>query len=180
MIFQALEANNAPINIERLWLLGKFVHGLLELVSAVKRMECKVHGMLRLFTFPHMLYLKCYNSICHCAQSLCSCTAEQLTFFKLILFFWFQVKTRLASDSGMSFTEFAYQLLQGYDFHHLFREEGVRVQIGGSDQWGNITAGTDLIRKLWNNEEELPLDAYGLTFPLLVGRSICGIISYIG
>lgn len=80
----------------------------------------------------------------------------------------FQVKTRLASDSGISYTEFTYQLLQGYDFNHLFRNEGVRVQIGGSDQWGNITAGTDLIRKLWDDENESAPDSYGLTFPLLV------------
>ena len=57
------------------------------------------------------------------------------------------VKSRLSSEDGMSFTEFSYQLLQGWDFAHLHREHGVRVQIGGSDQWGNITAGTDLIRK---------------------------------
>jgi tyrosyl-tRNA synthetase len=58
------------------------------------------------------------------------------------------VRSRMESESGISFTEFAYQLLQGYDFVHLCREHGVRVQIGGSDQWGNITAGTDLIRRL--------------------------------
>ena len=58
------------------------------------------------------------------------------------------VKTRLDSEQGMSFTEFSYQLLQGYDFVHLFKEHDVRVQVGGSDQWGNITAGTDLIRRI--------------------------------
>ena len=52
----------------------------------------------------------------------------------------------------MSFTEFSYQLLQGYDFCHLFKEHDVRVQVGGSDQWGNITAGTDLIRRLADKE----------------------------
>lgn len=71
------------------------------------------------------------------------------------------VKARLASEEGMSFTEFTYQLLQGYDFLHLFREHGVSVQMGGSDQWGNITAGTELIRKVTGKT------AYGLTFPLL-------------
>ena len=75
------------------------------------------------------------------------------------------VKTRLDSESGMSFTEFTYQLLQGYDFAHLCKTEGVRVQAGGSDQWGNITAGTDLVRKLLG--ESAPA-CYGLTFPLLV------------
>ena len=63
------------------------------------------------------------------------------------------VKTRLESDSGMSFTEFSYQLLQGYDFCHLFKEHDVRVQVGGSDQWGNITAGTDLIRRIVDVDE---------------------------
>ncbi len=53
-----------------------------------------------------------------------------------------------AQSSGLSFTEFSYQLLQGYDFMHLYRTRDCRIQIGGSDQWGNITAGTDLIRRL--------------------------------
>ncbi|CAH8388291.1 unnamed protein product [Eruca vesicaria subsp. sativa] len=75
------------------------------------------------------------------------------------------VKTRLESEQGMSYTELSYQLLQGYDFVHLFDKEGVNVQIGGSDQWGNITAGTDLIRKILQKTEEA---AYGLTFPLLL------------
>ena len=71
------------------------------------------------------------------------------------------VKKRLDSDEGMSFTEFCYQILQGYDFYYLFREYGCRMQIGGSDQWGNITAGTDLVRKLCGDE------VYGMTFPLV-------------
>jgi tyrosyl-tRNA synthetase len=73
------------------------------------------------------------------------------------------VKSRLASQSGISFTEFSYQLLQGYDFVHLFRQHRVSVQIGGSDQWGNITAGTDLLRRL-----EPSAVVCGLTFPLLL------------
>ncbi|KAG5064176.1 hypothetical protein JHK85_005359 [Glycine max] len=73
------------------------------------------------------------------------------------------VRKRLESEQGMSYTEFTYQLLQGYDFLHLFQNEGVSVQIGGSDQWGNITAGTELIRKILQVE-----GAYGLTFPLLL------------
>lgn len=71
------------------------------------------------------------------------------------------VKTRLYSEEGISFTEFSYQILQGYDFYHLFEKMGCTIQIGGSDQWGNITAGTDLIRKVLRKE------AYGITFPLL-------------
>ena len=73
------------------------------------------------------------------------------------------VRKRLESEDGLSFTEFTYQLLQGYDFLHLFRNEDVRVQVGGSDQWGNITAGTELIRRVIRVE-----GAYGLTFPLLL------------
>lgn len=71
------------------------------------------------------------------------------------------VRSRLESEEGMSFTEFCYQLLQGYDFLYLQREYGVVLQMGGTDQWGNITGGIDLIRKV------LAKPAYGLTFPLL-------------
>lgn len=71
------------------------------------------------------------------------------------------VRTRLASESGMSFTEFSYQLLQGYDFLHLYRTEGCSIQLGGSDQWGNITAGTELVRRVGGGE------AFGLTLPLV-------------
>ncbi len=71
------------------------------------------------------------------------------------------VRARLASESGMSFTEFSYALLQAYDFLHLYDSMGCRFQIGGSDQWGNITAGTDLIRKLRGGE------AFGVTMPLV-------------
>ncbi|KAF2301719.1 hypothetical protein GH714_028768 [Hevea brasiliensis] len=76
------------------------------------------------------------------------------------------VKKRLESEQGMSYTEFTYQLLQGYDFLYLFKNEGVNVQIGGSDQWGNITAGTELIRKILQPDDGA--EAYGLTFPLLL------------
>jgi tyrosyl-tRNA synthetase len=72
------------------------------------------------------------------------------------------VRTRLAAEEGMSYTEFSYQLLQAYDFYHLFSQYGVSLQLGGSDQWGNITAGIELIRRLTGQE------AWGLTFPLLV------------
>ncbi|HSX37938.1 MAG TPA: tyrosine--tRNA ligase [Chlamydiales bacterium] len=72
------------------------------------------------------------------------------------------VKARLQSEEGMSFTEFSYQLLQGYDFHYLNHHFGVELQLGGSDQWGNITAGIEFNRKL----KEKPI--YGLTWPLLV------------
>lgn len=72
------------------------------------------------------------------------------------------VKKRLESEEGMSFTEFSYQLLQAYDFMHLYQERGVTLQVGGSDQWGNITAGIELVRKV------LGESVYGLTFPLLL------------
>lgn len=72
------------------------------------------------------------------------------------------VKKRLeAPDGGMTFTEFSYQILQGYDFLHLHDRYGCTLQIGGADQWGNITAGTDLVRRLRGRE------VYGLTFPLV-------------
>ncbi|CAN1337013.1 Tyrosine--tRNA ligase, chloroplastic/mitochondrial [Linum perenne] len=76
------------------------------------------------------------------------------------------VKKRIDSEQGMSYTEFTYQLLQGYDFLYLFQNHGVNVQIGGSDQWGNITAGTDLIRKILQPSERG--GGFGLTFPLLL------------
>ncbi|MFC1463022.1 tyrosine--tRNA ligase [Verrucomicrobiota bacterium] len=75
------------------------------------------------------------------------------------------VRGRMESDEGMSFTEFSYQVLQAYDFLHLYDSEGCSIQIGGSDQWGNITAGVDLVRKLRGAE------AYGLTFPLICDSS---------
>ena len=72
------------------------------------------------------------------------------------------VRTRLNSSEGMSFTEFSYQLLQGYDFCHLFQNHNVEFQIGGSDQYGNITAGIECTRKM------IGKSVYGVSFPLLV------------
>lgn len=71
------------------------------------------------------------------------------------------VKSRMEGDSGISYTEFSYQLLQAYDFYHLRNKFNCELQIGGSDQWGNITAGTDFIRK------KLNVPAWGWTFPLI-------------
>ena len=73
------------------------------------------------------------------------------------------VKKRLSRDSseGMSFTEFSYQLMQGYDFYWLWKHKGCILQLGGSDQWGNITTGTELIRRMEGGE------AYALTCPLI-------------
>lgn len=83
----------------------------------------------------------------------------------------FNINTMLAKDvvssrldTGISFTEFSYQIIQSVDFLHLFQNEGVQLQIGGSDQWGNITAGLDLIRK----KEGAEAKAFGLTIPLLL------------
>lgn len=75
------------------------------------------------------------------------------------------VKRRLNGEAqdGMSFTEFTYQLLQGYDFLHLYEAKNCRLQMGGSDQWGNITTGTELIRRKLGSENE----AYALTCPLI-------------
>ena len=71
------------------------------------------------------------------------------------------VKSRMEGDGGISYTEFSYQLLQAYDFYHLRNAFNCELQIGGSDQWGNITAGTDFIRK------KLGVPAWGWTFPLI-------------
>ncbi len=73
------------------------------------------------------------------------------------------VKKRLSSESkvGMSFTEFTYQLFQGYDFYHLYKEMDCKLQMGGSDQWGNITTGTELIRRKAQGK------AYAITIPLV-------------
>src|SRR5699024_10253052 len=70
------------------------------------------------------------------------------------------VKTRL--ESGLSYTEFTYMLLQAYDFFNLYEKENCRLQIGGSDQWGNITAGLELIRRKGGEDT-----AYTLTTPLV-------------
>jgi tyrosyl-tRNA synthetase len=76
------------------------------------------------------------------------------------------VKGRIEREEvGISYTEFSYMILQGYDFYHLCKEYGCRLQIGGGDQWGNITAGTELIRKKAAGE------AYALTFPLITTAS---------
>ena len=73
------------------------------------------------------------------------------------------VKNRISSESkeGMSFTEFTYQMVQGYDFLHLFRENATTIQMGGSDQWGNITTGTELIRRIGGGK------GYAITCPLI-------------
>ena len=74
------------------------------------------------------------------------------------------VKKRFNGEGdGMSFTEFTYQLLQGYDFLHLYQEYGCKVQLGGADQWGNITTGTELIRRKLGSEAE----AFAITCPLI-------------
>lgn len=70
-------------------------------------------------------------------------------------------------NSGISFTEFSYMILQSYDFYKLFTEEGCKLQIGGSDQWGNITAGLELIRKMTGQEEGERAKAFGFTIPLV-------------
>jgi len=75
------------------------------------------------------------------------------------------VKKRITAEnaSGMSFTEFSYQLVQGYDFLHLYQHENCKLQMGGSDQWGNITTGTELIRRKLGSESK----AFALTCPLI-------------
>ena len=80
------------------------------------------------------------------------------------------VKKRLSADSGvgMSFTEFTYQLIQGYDFYHLNMQYGCLLQMGGSDQWGNITTGTELVRRMNVTQSDgEPAKAYAMTCPLI-------------
>lgn len=87
------------------------------------------------------------------------------------------VRSRLESDTGLSFTEFSYSLLQANDFRHLYEHEGVELQAGGSDQWGNIVAGVDLIRR------SLAKSAHAMTHPLVTkadgakfGKSVDGAV----
>jgi tyrosyl-tRNA synthetase len=87
------------------------------------------------------------------------------------------VKSRVESEAGISFTEFSYMLLQANDYHHLFNELKVELQVGGSDQWGNITAGIDLIRRTEGAH------VHGLTVPLVTradgqkfGKSVDGAV----
>lgn len=75
------------------------------------------------------------------------------------------VKKRL--ETGISFTEFSYQLLQGYDFYWLYKNKNIRLQMGGSDQWGNITTGTEIIRRKEGGAEEIENKAFALTTPLV-------------
>jgi len=75
------------------------------------------------------------------------------------------VKKRL--DSGMSFTEFSYQLVQGYDFYWLHKNKNCKLQLGGSDQWGNIVTGTELIRRKYFADEQKETEAFALTCPLI-------------
>ena len=78
------------------------------------------------------------------------------------------VQVRL--DRGLSFTEFSYMLLQAYDFAHLYRNSGVELQMGGADQWGNITAGLELIRRIAGGDESTE-PAHGLAYKLLLTPS---------
>ncbi|HTO35818.1 MAG TPA: tyrosine--tRNA ligase [Flavobacterium sp.] len=78
------------------------------------------------------------------------------------------VKKRFSGDGpGMSFTEFTYQLIQGYDFYYLHKNYNCLLQMGGSDQWGNITTGTELVRRMNDNSETSESKAYALTCPLI-------------
>jgi tyrosyl-tRNA synthetase len=82
------------------------------------------------------------------------------------------VKGRIGREEvGISYTEFSYMILQGYDYYHLFKTKGCRLQIGGGDQWGNITAGCELIRKRCAQEDGEQEEAFALTFPLITTAS---------
>lgn len=84
------------------------------------------------------------------------------------------MRARLSSQQGLSFTEFTYQLLQAYDFYHLYKHHKCSIQVGGSDQWGNILAGLELIGRL-DDGPSAPATghtgAYGITTPLLTTSS---------
>ncbi|MDF1663451.1 MAG: tyrosine--tRNA ligase [Planctomycetota bacterium] len=75
-------------------------------------------------------------------------------------------KDRFEGENGLNFIEFNYQLFQAFDFMHLYKEEGCRIQMGGNDQWGNICAGVDLIRRVLGKD-----DAFAVTFPLITTSS---------
>ncbi|MCA9362576.1 tyrosine--tRNA ligase [Candidatus Kaiserbacteria bacterium] len=75
------------------------------------------------------------------------------------------IATRLTSDTGLSYTEFAYPLLQGYDYLQLFETKGCTIQVGGSDQWGNIISGVELVRR------KVQAEVYAITTPLIVDKS---------
>ncbi|MBP6881090.1 MAG: tyrosine--tRNA ligase [Candidatus Pacebacteria bacterium] len=75
------------------------------------------------------------------------------------------IATRLASDTGLSYTEFAYPLLQGYDYLKLFETKGCTVQVGGSDQWGNVVSGVELVRR------KMQVEVYAITVPLVVDKT---------
>ncbi|KAK7687380.1 hypothetical protein QCA50_009245 [Cerrena zonata] len=84
------------------------------------------------------------------------------------------IQSRLNSEAGLGFNEFTYQILQAYDFWHLYKNKGVNLQVGGNDQWGNIVAGVDLISRLQKHDQsdkEKKTGGYGMTVPLLTTPS---------
>lgn len=89
----------------------------------------------------------------------------------MLLLLLFSVRIRLESSSGISFTEFTYQLLQAYDFYYLHNTFDCTVQIGGSDQWGNIVAGLEFINRLNLSKTPDNRKAFGITTPLLTTAS---------
>ena len=80
------------------------------------------------------------------------------------------VRSRMSSNEGISFTEFTYQIFQAYDFYHLWKTEGCTLQIGGSDQLGNILAGCELVRKIQNEESDKEI-VFGITLPLVTNEN---------
>jgi tyrosyl-tRNA synthetase len=103
------------------------------------------------------------------ARERYSFTPPLLTAFKQVC----SIKTRLQSASGISFTEFTYNLLQAYDFLHLFEHRGCTIQLGGSDQYGNIMAGIEMIQReaVHQSSGKEKAEAYGVTLPLLTTAS---------
>jgi len=114
------------------------------------------------------------RKVCACIeyafQRKVNCFSDIFQILSLIIFC--SVKTRMASSSGISFSEFSYQLLQAQDFWHLYKHHNCRIQIGGSDQWGNIVSGLDLIVRREPESVSSPDGkAFGLTTPILTTAS---------
>ena len=131
------------------------------IISNINRIKCHFEEMLDLqhsATLPTIINNDEWLSECRLIDFL----RDVGRYFRVgIMLGKESVRARLNSEEGISFTEFSYQLLQAYDFYHLRNCYGVEMQIGGSDQWGNITAGIEFIRKLSGET------VWGLTFPLL-------------
>lgn len=114
------------------------------------------------FSHPHAKPVMVNNNDWYCNMSITEFLRDVGKHFRIgAMLGKDSVRSRMQSEEGMSYTEFSYQLLQAYDFSFLNKKHGVQLQMGGSDQWGNITAGIEFARRMGQD------GLYGLTFPLL-------------